>query len=142
MPAPPVMSQRSASGEENMDGELAPLPTAVVADVEMEELHRRRTPQELFKVGFFSTGVLQGWGFVPQGLFKVWGLFHRVSLRLGICSTRALQAWGFVSQKLFKVGGLFYGSPSRWGAEGVVPLGLFQVGGLFHRGSLQSRSVR
>ncbi|KAK3772027.1 hypothetical protein RRG08_008265 [Elysia crispata] len=50
MPAPPVMSQRSASGEENMDGELAPLPTAVVADVEMEELHRRRTPQELFKV--------------------------------------------------------------------------------------------
>ncbi|GFN96862.1 EF-hand calcium-binding domain-containing protein 6 [Plakobranchus ocellatus] len=48
MPAPPTMSERG--GEENMDAEFAPLPTAAVADVDMEELHRRRTPQELFKV--------------------------------------------------------------------------------------------
>ena len=47
MPAPPVITERP---EENMEGDFSPLPTAAVADVDMEELHRRRTPQELFKV--------------------------------------------------------------------------------------------
>lgn len=50
--APKINSPIPEGNEEEMEvnGHGSPLPTALVPDVEMEELHRRRTNQELFKV--------------------------------------------------------------------------------------------